>query len=230
RVKIAVDNGYDFTTMVKESQEAYSKMFEAYKEYQYRVDNNMMSEDERTVAHYEKLAGDAKAYYDTLISAGKKYNYEIKKDSPTRTNVEEEAEIDEKAKRAAERAAEQRRQAVERQRALQLQIDGINEKSLRGQLGRDEQEVASIRDKFDKIREEVRKFYADPKNKGLKVNMSGISQAEDFEVSEATTRQGTVKLMEQLNEQKAIYDEYNNYVSSNSVEEAEQMYADQIEI
>src|SRR5690606_8336528 len=66
--------------------------------------------------------------------------------------------------------------------------------------------------------------------KGLKVNMSGISQAEDFEVSEATTRQGTVKLMEQLNEQKAIYDEYNNYVSSNSVEEAEQMYADQIEI
>src|SRR5690606_30844506 len=92
----------------------------------------------------------------------------------------------EKAKQAAERAAEAQRLAVERQRALQLQIDQINQQSLRGQLSRDEQEVASIRDKYAKIREEVRKFYADPKNKGLRVDMGGIAQAENFEVSEAT--------------------------------------------
>ncbi|MBD1434857.1 hypothetical protein H8B06_18685 [Sphingobacterium sp. DN00404] len=148
----------------------------------------------------------------------------------TPTGSETQNEVDEKAKRAAERAAEQARQAVERQRALQGQIDQLNEQSLRGQLSRDEQEVASIRDKYAKIREEVRKFYADPKNKGLRVNMSGISQAENFEISEATTRQETVRLVEQLNKQKAIYDEYNNYVEQKGSDAADRLFGKQAEI
>src|SRR5690606_31494408 len=86
------------------------------------------------------------------------------------------------------------------------------------------------RDKYAKIREEVRKFYADPKNKGLRVDMGGIAQAENFEVSEATTKQETARLVEQLNKQKALYDEYNAYVEKNGADAADRLFGKQAEI
>lgn len=167
--------------------------------------------------------------YNNLNSIAASRGLNQQSDKTPNPDPEEQAAADEKAQRAAERAAERRRQAVERQRALQLQINGLNEQSLRGQLSRDQQEVASIRDKYKKIREEVRKFYSDPKNSGLKVNMSGISNAESFEISEATTRQETTRLVKQLNEQKALYDEYNGYVREHGVESAEKMFEGQLE-
>ncbi|EFK57361.1 phage tail tape measure protein [Sphingobacterium spiritivorum] len=136
----------------------------------------------------------------------------------------------EAARNKAEREAEARRQAMERQRALQLSIDQINEQSLRGQLSRDEQEVASIRDKYAKIREEVRKFYADPKNKGLKVDTGRLKGNEDFEISELQFRQGTKRISEDLAEQKALVDEYNNYLAKTSKEEADKRFSEQLSI
>ncbi len=132
--------------------------------------------------------------------------------------------------KALERENEQNRRAIESQRALQLQIDQANEQASRNQLSRDDQEVESIRDKYAKIREEARKFEADPKNKGLRVDLGGLRRSENFEISEATTRQGTIKLVEQLNKQKAIYDEYNAYVEENGIESADRLYGKQAEI
>ncbi|MGJ1360616.1 phage tail tape measure protein [Sphingobacterium spiritivorum] len=136
----------------------------------------------------------------------------------------------EAARNKAEREAEARRQAMERQRALQLSIDQLNEQSLRGQLSRDDQEVASIRDKYAKIREEVRKFYADPKNKGLRVDTGRLKGNEDFEISELQFKQETKRISENLAEQKALVDEYNSYLSKTSKEEADKRYSDQLSI
>lgn len=133
-------------------------------------------------------------------------------------------------KKKREREAEQARQAVERQRKLQGEIDALAAQSNRNQLSRDEEEIESIKDKYAKMREEVRKFYADPKNKGLQVDQGKLTQAESFEISEAKTRQSTKELVKQLNEQRAIYDQYNAYVEQNGIDAAERMFGEQADI
>lgn len=132
--------------------------------------------------------------------------------------------------KTAERAAERGRQAFERQRSLQAQIDALAESSTRKQLSRDEEELASITDKYAKIREQVDKFYRDPKNKGQRVDMGKLASAERFELNEATTRQGTRELVKQLGEQREVYAEYNTYVEQNGIEAAEKMFGKQSEL
>ena len=135
-----------------------------------------------------------------------------------------------KAARAQERAHETARQAMERQRSLQAQIDTLAEQSTRKQLSRDEEELASITDKYKKIREEVDKFYRDPKNAGRKVDTGKLAQAEKFEISESETRQGTTALIKRLNEQKEIYSQYTAFVEENGADVADRMFGDQAEI
>ncbi|WP_313410869.1 phage tail tape measure protein [Sphingobacterium multivorum] len=138
--------------------------------------------------------------------------------------------VSDKDKRKSERAAEQLRQATERQRSLQLEIDKINETASRNQLSRDESEVASVKDKYAKIREEVDKFYRNPKNKGLKVNTSGLVASENFEVSEAEIRQNTKATETQFDAQKKFLDEYNAYAEQTSKAAADKRYAKELAI
>ncbi|WP_286710221.1 MULTISPECIES: phage tail tape measure protein [Sphingobacterium] len=138
--------------------------------------------------------------------------------------------VSDKDKRKSERAAEQLRQATERQRSLQLEIDKINETASRNQLSRDESEVASVKDKYAKIKEEVRKFYDDPKNKGLKVNTSGLVASENFEISEAEIRQNTKAMETQFDAQKKLLDEYNAYAEQTSKEAADDRFASELAI
>lgn len=146
----------------------------------------------------------------------------------------QDQEIDEKAAKkaedAAKRAEEQRRQAFERQRSLQLSIDAVNEQASRNNLTRDQQEIASIKDKYAKIEEEVRKFYDNPKNKDFKVDMSGLQRSKDFEVSEAETRQNSATLAKSLDAQKALIDEYNAYAEATSFEAANKRFPKELEL
>ncbi|MBE8712529.1 phage tail tape measure protein [Sphingobacterium hungaricum] len=150
--------------------------------------------------------------------------------NPTTGIVEPDTTLTDKAKREAEALQRQQEQAFERQRSLQLKIDQLNAESSRNAISRDQQEIESIRDKYAKIREEIEKFNRDSRNKGQKVNSSGLAQAEGFEISEATTRQETVALVASLDAQKAIYDEYNAYVKQSGVESAKEMFGAQAEL
>lgn len=136
---------------------------------------------------------------------------------------------DKNGKKAAERAAERERQSLERQRSLQAQIDDLAEKATRKQISRDEEEIASISDKYDKIRAEVEKFYRDPKNKGQRVDVGKLASAERFEKSEAKTRQETRDLLKDLSDQKALYDEFNSYVEQSGKDSAEKIFGDKSE-
>lgn len=137
-------------------------------------------------------------------------------------------EVDEaalkKAEDAAKRAAEQRRQASERQRALQLSIDSLNEQASRNAISRDQQEVASIKDKYAKIKDEVAKFYRNPKNKGFKVDMGGLQASEDFEVSEANYRIDTKNLEKELAIQLQLYKDFESHRETFGLESAENRY------
>lgn len=143
--------------------------------------------------------------------------------------TEEDIELDKAAIRAAERSAERQRQAVERQRALQLSIDGINNQVTRNNLSRDEQELASIKDKYDKIREEIRKFYDDPKNKGLKVDEGGLRASEAFETSEAERWILNKATLADIEEKKALYAQFEQYKLELGKEKAEELMKGQVD-
>jgi len=227
----------DFEKSYKLAKEYSDKMAKASLEYEAAVLSGRLSEDKNTVNEYKKQESLARLHLSRMeqIRSAKGYDFSGKK-KVSDAGISEESEKErlkrERAEAAAakksERLAENSRKAIERQRSLQLEIDKINEIASRNQLSRDESEVESIRDKYAKIKEEVRKFYDDPKNKGQRVDTSGLLASENFEVSEAETRFGTKKLVESLNQQKILLDEYNSFVSQTSKEEADKRYAGEL--
>lgn len=230
---VSKSNNKQVVDLLKEVESSLTAVTGAYKKYQDQIASGDLKEGgKNTLRDFENTISLLQSQQSRLQSLSKP-----NADSTTVVDTdfnEKEAEkarkAAEKAQRAAERKAEQQRQAVERQRSLQLSIDALNEQSARKQLSRDQEEIASIKDKYAKIKEEVRKFYADPKNTGLRVNMSGVSKAQRFEISEATIRQGTVSLVKELNEQRQLYDEYNSYVKENGIAATDEMFGKQADI
>src|SRR5690606_7227514 len=223
-------NSSNINNLLKETESSIKTISEAYNKYKDDVNKGILTESGKaSLKDYENLLNNlaSKQYQLKLLGAGNDTNA-----SPVKTFEETESEKRKREadQKTAERKAEQARRAVERQRKLQSDIESLANQSTRNQLSRDEEEIASIRDKYSKMREEVRKFYADPKNKGLRVDEGRLKQAESFEISEATTRQGTTALMKQLNEQKAIYDQYNAYVEQNGIDAAERMFGEQADL
>ncbi len=162
------------------------------------------------ISRQEKLISDREKYNKALVDPSLRANLEKMKSlvnpevKPEKKLVDQKA-ID-KAKKDAERAAERSRQAFERQRALQLEIDKINDNASKRNLTRDQQEILSIREKYAKIREEVRKFNSDPKNKGFKVDTSGLSSSEKQEINDAVYKQQTARIL------KVYQDDYQNFI------------------
>jgi TP901 family phage tail tape measure protein len=228
-VDLATGGGFDkvsnwlFPNDSKKASEDNSKFFAEFSQKTRAEQLKMIANQEELIKKQNSLN---KAFANPVLAENLK-----KMRSLLKTDVDS-SKIDfgdsDKDKKKAERIAEQTRQATERQRALQLEIDKINETASRNQLSRDESEVASVKDKYAKIREEVRKFYADPKNKGLRVDEGGLQRSENFEVAEATTRQDTKRLTESLTVQKQLLDEYNAYAEQTSKEEADKRYAVQL--
>lgn len=183
--------------------------------------------------YWEKIVSDTQEAIDALEVSQKGsdiWNSLSKKLAEAQKNVDKYSlSKDESAAKSAGRVAEETRKATERQRALQLDIDKINETASRNQITRNESEVASIKDKYAKIREEVRKFYADPKNRGLRVDESGLRRSENFEVSEATTRQDTKRIEQSFDAQKKLLDEYNSYAEQTSKEAADKRFASELD-
>src|SRR5690606_16224987 len=223
-------NSSNINNLLKETESSIKTISEAYNKYKDDVNKGILTESGKaSLKDYENLLNNlaSKQYQLQLLGAGKDANT-----SPVKTFEETESEKRKREadQKAAERKAEQARQAVERQRKLQGDIEDLANQSTRNQLSRDESEIASIKDKYAKMRDEVRKFYADPKNKGLRIDEGKLKQAESFEVSEATTRQGTKELLKRLNEQKSIYDQYNAYVEQNGIKAAEKMFGEQADL
>jgi len=137
---------------------------------------------------------------------------------------------DESAGKSANKSAENARQATERQRSLQMSFDQNHEQLLRNKLSRDEQEVASIQDKYKKMTEEARKFNDDPKNKGKRVDTSNFKSDEKFEISEANTKIDTRYIIDNLNQQKALYDQFEAYKLQVGEEKAKERFQNEIDL
>ena len=109
----------------------------------------------------------------------------------------------------AEKKAAQERVAA--RLAMQKKIDEINAGANRKQLSRDEAEIQAVKDKYTKIRQEIENFYKNPKNKGLRIDASGLGASEQKELENVRANQETEALKASLSEQKQLYEQYEQY-------------------
>ncbi|WGQ15571.1 tape measure protein [Sphingobacterium faecium] len=120
-------------------------------------------------------------------------------------------------------------QQAERYNSLKLDIDKANESYLRSQLSRDQQEVESVRDKYRALREEIRKFNADPRNK-TKIDGSSINATEANEIKETNTKIDTKYIIDNLNQQKALYGQFEAYKLQVGEEKAKERFQNELDL
>lgn len=101
--------------------------------------------------------------------------------------------------------ANQQYQAAERYLSLTNDIANARSQMFRSQLSSDQQEIESAKDKYNALRDEVRKFNADPKNK-TKIDGTAIDSIEKSDLTAITARQSNERKLEKYNE------DYQNYV------------------
>ncbi len=95
-------------------------------------------------------------------------------------------------------------------------------------MSRDDAEVQAVRDKFGKIAEEIKAFNADPKNK-LKVDGSGLSAVMDRAIADLKYKQETERLKINLEQQKQLYAEFEEYKATFGEEAAKAKFKNQID-
>ncbi|MGA6117422.1 tape measure protein [Sphingobacterium anhuiense] len=140
--------------------------------------------------------------------------------------IEKQYSIGGKGNSSAENSAYQQ---AERYNSLKLDIDKANESYLRSQLSRDQQEVESVRDKYRALREEIRKFNADPRNK-TKIDGSSINATESNEIKETNVKIDTKYIVDNLNQQKALYDQFEAYKLQVGEEKAKERFQNELDV
>jgi TP901 family phage tail tape measure protein len=128
------------------------------------------------------------------------------------------------------REASQYKTALNSRNDLQARISELTKKGTDKQLTADDQEVESVKDKYAKMLEAAKKFNNDPENKkrGLRVDGSGLSRAQDRELVAVNDKQQAEKLKITLDTQKKMYDEYEAYKSKVGEEEANKRYGQEL--
>lgn len=120
--------------------------------------------------------------------------------------------------------------------ALSIKLQTMHEASVRGQKESSNAELDSVKDKYSKISKEVDDFYAKNKNKNVKINIDGqnVSKSQvkgiikadlerDKGLVEANQAIDATKL--QIETQKQLFEEYEQYKTQFGEEEAEKRFA-----
>jgi len=174
---------------------------------------------------------DIKAEIKALVEANKKLGtetQEFKKNVKQIVALKKELRLANGGKDTEAISAENKYQtALKSRNDLQGQIDLLTKKGVDKQLSADDQELESVRNKYNKMREEANKFNNDPgnKKKGLRVDSGGLVSAQSKEEDSLRDKQAAVKLKVSLDEQKKLYDEYESYKDKVGKENADKRYA-----
>ncbi len=115
--------------------------------------------------------------------------------------------------------------------ALQKRIDDLHAESVKKQQSSDEQELNSVKLKYEAMRNEVKAFNNDPKNKqkGYRVDGSRLNADEKVETDAVKDKQDTEKLKESLDKQKQLYADYETYKTDLGEDEAKKRFAGELD-
>jgi TP901 family phage tail tape measure protein len=122
--------------------------------------------------------------------------------------------------------------ALKSRNDLQKKFDDAHNQATKKQESQDQQDITAVKLYYDSLRKEARDFNKDAKNisKGLRVNGSKFDDDEKAAIDAVKYKQETERLKTYLDQQKTIYDQFEEYKTKVSVEEANKRFKDQIDV
>ena len=120
-------------------------------------------------------------------------------------------------------------QSLENAQNLQQRLIEFQAEYNRKSKEKDEEELQALRDKFVKMSKEVDDFNKNPKNK-VKVDGSGLNATRDKAIEDLTFRQQTEKLKISLEEQKGLWERFEEYKKNFGEEKAKERFAKELDV
>lgn len=117
---------------------------------------------------------------------------------------------------------------VNDRKKLLEKIADLDREYARKQLDRDAEELQALRDKFQKVRDLIEEFNKDPKNKGRKIDVSGLGVIQDNAEADLVYKQETRALKEELEKRKDLYREIEEYKATFGAEKAQDKYGEEL--
>jgi hypothetical protein len=121
--------------------------------------------------------------------------------------------------------------AISSRNNLQAQIDALTKRGTDTELSANEQQVESVKAKYAKMLQAAVAFNNNPSNKakGLRVDAGGIASAQKDEVNAVTYSQGTTQYKTDLDEQRKLYVDYEDYKLKVGKQKADERYKNEVD-
>jgi len=116
-----------------------------------------------------------------------------------------------------------RKEINERKKLLE-KIADLDREYARKQLDRDAEELQALRDKFAKVRALIEEFNADPKNAKAKIDLTGLGVIQQSAETDLQYKQETRALKKELEQQKELFREFEEYRKQFGIEKARERY------
>ncbi len=117
---------------------------------------------------------------------------------------------------------------VGKRKELLRKLADLDAEYARKKLNSDQEEVQALKDKFDKIRRLVEEFNNDPKNANVKIDLGAFNALEQNAIADLTYQQDTKKLQEELEAQKRIFEDFEEYKKQFGIAKAKEQFAEQL--
>jgi hypothetical protein len=172
--------------------------------------------EENDVAYFEKKVELAQKANDKIVQSGNELIEALKKQSLA-TGIdlfsEDPKVIDTLSKR----------------KDLLEEIAKLDREYAQVKVNDDQAEILALRDKFQRVRELVNEFNADPKNAKVQIEVEAIDSIEAEAEKNLIYTQETNTLKDQLEERKKLYNEYENYVKDFGLNAAKERFQGEID-
>lgn len=119
------------------------------------------------------------------------------------------------------------KEVTEYKNLIQKLID-IDRDYSRQFLSTNEAEIQAVKDKFAEIRKEVEEYNA--KNPKTIIDITKVNQIEQRAIKSVEYKQETSTLIDSLEAQKKLYDDYNAYVKEVGVKAANEQFSEQLKV
>lgn len=107
-------------------------------------------------------------------------------------------------------------------------LSDLDKEYARKSYTKDEEEMQALRDKFNEVRTLVQRFNADPKNKAQIIDLKNLDKLEVQATETLGYRQTTEKLKTELDAQKKLYEDFEEFKKQFGQAAAETEFADKI--
>lgn len=165
---------------------------------------------------------------DEMREEAESYRSEFEKIVNLQTEAEKKAREIMKTAGFEENDTNPTSQIINTRKQLLEKIAALDTEYARKSFAKDQQELQALRDKFDKIREEVAKFNKNSKNK-VKIDGSQLDTIQKNAESDLLYRQETARIEKQLTAEKKQYEDYEDYKTKFGKQEADKRYKNEID-